>query len=318
MALPPGGQGSLTDVVVAIPTFRRPSWLTRLLRELEKIETPARLSIIVADNDAESHGGADVCARLSQSGYRWPLRAVIVDERGISQARNALMAAALADGARFVAMLDDDEWPSAGWLAHLLAVQQQTQADVVQGPVLCEFAYDPPPWAELANTSVPPRTGSGVIPTADAGGNVLFSTDCLRAHAPQWFDPAFGLTGGEDKDFFVRLARTGTVFAWAAEAIAYTSIPQSRMSRSWALRRAFRSGNCDMRIAIKYGTGAGRRLEETAKMIGGLLLSPLTYGFCLFSPRRRTRASLTFARALGKAAAALGLRYREYRSTHGA
>ena len=309
----------MADVVVAIPTFRRPLWLTRLLRALERIETTARVSVLVADNDADEARGLQACGELVRTGYRWPVDAITVPERGISQVRNALVEHALAlhGGDFFFAMLDDDEWPCAGWLENLLRVQRETGADIVQGPVLCEYPYPPPLWAVLANGCAAPRQGSGPIGRVDAGGNVLIASGCLaRTNAP-WFDPQFGLTGGEDKDFFVHMARLGVRFAWAEDAVAHTSIPESRMRLSWALKRAFRAGNCDLRIVRKYDRSLATLAGESAKLAAALFVSPVELIVGVASPKRRAHAAFTFARALGKAAAPLGGEYREYRRTHG-
>ena len=310
---------SLTDVVVAIPTFRRPLWLARLLRALEALETSASIRVLVADNDADKPSGAQVCEAFERTGYRWPLEAIVVAERGISQARNALVAHALqrSQDDFFLVMLDDDEWPSAGWLENLLKIQRETGADIVQGPVRCVFARHPAVWAELANLSPAPRQGSGPIPRADAGGNVLLRSACLARARSGWFDPQFGLTGGEDKDFFVHMARLGASFAWAEDAVAHTSVPASRMGLGWALARAFRAGNCDLRITRKYDKSLRTLAREGAKLAGALVLSPVHFVFGIGSPERRARAAYTFARALGKAAAPLGGEYREYRRTHG-
>jgi len=199
----------------------------------------------------------------------------------------------------------------------LTRVQRETRADIVQGPVLCEFASAPRPWAVLSNASLAPRQGSGPIARADAGGNVLIASGCLRRAPAPWFDPQFGLTGGEDKDFFMHMARAGARFAWAEDAVAYTSIPPSRMSRAWALKRAFRAGNCDMRITRKYDRSLKTAGREAVKTVGALLVAPLELVAGIASPRRRAQAAFTFARALGKAAAPLGAEYREYRRTHG-
>lgn len=309
----------MADIVVAIPTFRRPLWLARLLRALEDLQTSASLSVLIADNDAEDARGLTACGEIVRAGYRWPVEGIVVPERGISQVRNALVAHALARRGNdfFLAMLDDDEWPEPGWIDAMLRVQRATGADIVQGPVQCRFERTPPVWAVLSNTCVPPRAGSGPIARADAGGNILISSACLaRAPAP-WFDPQFGLTGGEDKDFFMHMARAGARFAWADEAIAYTSIPPSRMSLAWALKRAFRAGNCDLRITRKYDRSLATLGGESAKLAGALMFAPLQMLIGIGSPQRRAQAAFTFARALGKAAAPLGGEYREYRRTHG-
>lgn len=309
----------MADIVVAIPTFRRPQGLARLLRALEDLRTDAKLLVLVADNDAQNTQGLDVAGALVRAGYRWPLEAIVVAERGISQTRNALVAHALArsDGDILLAMLDDDEWPTPLWLERLLAVRRDTGADIVQGPVLCRFAHEPREWARLSNTTQAPRAGSGPIARADAGGNVLIASPCLARAGTPWFDPQFGLTGGEDKDFFMHMARHGARFAWAEDAIAYTSIPASRMTLGWALLRAFRAGNCDLRITRKYDRSAATLARESAKLAGALIASPLDFLVHIADPPRRVRAAFTLARALGKAAAQFGGEYREYRRTHG-
>ena len=117
----------MAEVVIAIPTFRRPKGLTRLLDSLAALQTVADVAVIVADNDGEGRQGFAICERYRSEGYRWPLDALVVAERGISHNRNALVARALADPAmRCLVMLDDDEWvaaPLAGRVAaHAVAV----------------------------------------------------------------------------------------------------------------------------------------------------------------------------------------------------
>lgn len=307
----------MVDVVVTIPTFRRPLWLARLLRALEELDTSASVSVLVADNDAARHEGADVCAALAAEGYRWPLRAIVVPERGLSQVRNALFAEVLKSDDQFIAMLDDDEWPVVDWLESYLRVQQQTGADIVQGPVICQFESRPSAIVELANTVFAPRLGSGAIDLVEAGGNVLLRRSCLSGLAAPWFDAKLDLAGGEDKDFFLRLRGLGVSFAWAADAIAYTSIPASRMSRRWALLRGFRSGNTDMRMKLKYQPGAGTVAMESTKIIGALVLAPLWFLAFAGRAEQRARAAYVFARTLGKIGASFGTEYLEYRKTHG-
>ena len=67
----------MPEVTVAIPTFRRPRSLKRLLDALAKLETSATVKVLVADNDGDAHEGFDLCAAM-RDGYRWPLRAMIV------------------------------------------------------------------------------------------------------------------------------------------------------------------------------------------------------------------------------------------------
>ena len=123
------------DVTICIPTFRRPKSLKRLLDAIAALKTRARLSVLVADNDAQCpcrlRPGNGVAP-----GYRWPLTAVIAQQRGIAQVRNTLIADALPQQARFIAMIDDDEWPVPRLDRPLPGLRRETGADVLQGSIL--------------------------------------------------------------------------------------------------------------------------------------------------------------------------------------
>src|SRR5665213_1915599 len=152
----------MPEVTVAIPTFRRPRSLERLLLALEKIQTTASVTVLVADNDAVKHEGADKCAAIRALGYRWPLGSRVVAARGIAQVRNALVEVALGDERmEHLAMIDDDEWPQPQWLSALLAEQAKTGAGVLQGSILFEFDKPPQDWASAFDGMSDVRHPSG-------------------------------------------------------------------------------------------------------------------------------------------------------------
>src|SRR5579862_756581 len=201
-------------IVIAIPTYRRPLSLKRLLDAIGRLQTRCDVAVLVADNDAEQKEGFALCQRLAPA-YRWPLTAVVAPERGIAQVRNVLVEQALRDEkASFVAMIDDDEWPAPDWLDQFLAVQRQTGADVLQGSILFE--------QEGNDGAVPDiRRPTGPIAMLQGAGNLLIQRRVLEETPRPWFDPAFALTGGEDFEFFTRLAKAGRHFAWADAARAH-------------------------------------------------------------------------------------------------
>ena len=308
----------MPEVVVAIPTFRRPRSLVRLLAALEKIETKANVTVVVADNDAERHEGYDLCVTLRDQGYRWALDPVVAAERGIAQARNALVERALSyPGAGFVAMLDDDEWPSPQWLDQFLRVQKETQADALQGSILFEFAAAPKAWARGFDGVSSIRRSTGPQPMLEGAGNILLTRSCLESSERPWFDPAFALTGGEDRDFFERLARLGKCFAWADEATAFTVVPASRTSLRWTLERAYSIGNTEMRIFLKHRPHFRASIREFAKIALALLLTPIMLVILAAVPNRAADALRRFFRNVGKIAALMGRRHNEYAVTHG-
>ncbi|MBS0472844.1 MAG: glycosyltransferase family 2 protein [Proteobacteria bacterium] len=303
-------------VTVAIPTFRRPRGLARLLEALARIETTASVQVLVADNDAEKHEGFDLCASLR--GYRWPLQAIVVPARGIAQVRNALTDAALNDEAMdFLAMLDDDEWPEPGWLDAFLAEQTRTGAGAVQGSILFEIEGGAKDWSGSFDGMSDIRHASGPVDMLQGAGNLLIARAALDAVASPKFDPAFALTGGEDRDFFLRLKAAGVRFAWSDEAVARGFVPETRTSFRWALARAYSVGNTDMRSFLKYRPSLRACALEAGKIAAALLLSPVLFVILGYDANRRADALRRMARAAGKVTALFGRRYNEYATIHG-
>jgi len=308
----------MAEVTVAIPTFRRPQGLQRLLDALAQIGTAASVTVLVADNDAEKHEGADLCAAVRGKGYRWPLRSIVVAERGIAAVRNALVENALSDAKTdFVAMLDDDEWPAPNWLSALLAEQAKTGTDALQGSILFAFDQKPEAWTQSFDGMTDIRHASGPVDMLQGAGNILLTRAALDRVACPWFDPAFALGGGEDFDFFMRLKHSGATFAWSDEAVAYSSVAGTRITMGWALKRAYSIGNSDMRVFLKYRPTPAARAAELAKIAGAFLFAPVLFIANAFDAARRADALRRLWRAAGKCAALLGHRYNEYAVTHG-
>jgi GT2 family glycosyltransferase len=306
----------MAEIVVAIPTFRRPRSLTRLLEALAALETTANVTVLVADNDAERREGLAACAALKD--YRWPLDAFVAPERGIAQVRNALVERALFYPCDFIAMLDDDEWPEPGWLDAFLKVQAETGADALHGDILREFEAAPGRWAAKLDGIAPLLGETGRVAMIEGSGNIIVSRACVEGLAKPCFDPAFALSGGEDRDFFERLRRQGRCFAWAKEAVVHAFVPASRGNLGWGLRRAYRVGNSDMRVFLKHGHSFAEGTREAVKILGALLLFPVLFVILGIASNRAVDALRRLFRAAGKIAAIAGRTYNEYAVTHGA
>lgn len=306
------------NLVVAIPTCRRPRALRRCLEAVARLDHAGPLRVIVAENDMERREGEAVCAALVAEGYRWPLQLVPAQERGVAAARNVLVRAALEDPAvSHIAMIDDDEWPQPDWLTQLLAVQRREGADVVGGPV--DRSYERPPAAHVlrASEGAYGALRTGRVDLVDATSNILFDAALFRARSEPWFDPAYSLLGGEDRDFLIGLQLAGARFAWSREAAVREDYPASRCTLGWMLRRAYRSGNTDILINLKHRPPSFTPLRETSKIAGALGVGLVSATLLAWKPQRRVAGLLLLARAGGKLAGLMGLRYQEYRTIHG-
>jgi hypothetical protein len=196
-------------------------------------------------------------------------------------------------------------------------MQQATGADALHGAILREFEVVPRNWAEACHGIAPLRGFSGPISMIEGSGNVLIARSCFAELTRPYFDPAFALTGGEDRDFFTRLNRAGKRFAWADDAVCYAFVPASRANLRWILQRAYRIGNSDMRVFLKYAPDFADRAKETAKIAGAILSFPLLAVAAFPSAETRLRPLCRLFRAFGKTAAVLGRHYNEYAVVHG-
>jgi glycosyltransferase involved in cell wall biosynthesis len=251
------------SVLVCIPTFQRPKMLRRLLNALAALNTDADVRVLVADNDAENHAGYDLCHAMTD--YRWPLSAVIAPERGIAQVRNILIEQALRTDVHFIAMIDDDEWPQSDWIAQFLKCAHETDADVLQGSILFGGMDGIEGHGDI-------RHATGPVAMLQGAGNLLIRRAVLEDMSAPWFDPAFALSGGEDREFFVRLQRAAKRFAWSDEARAHGDIPATKDNLGWLLRRAYSVGNSDMRVLLKHGLTTGGIIAELCKIGGSCIL----------------------------------------------
>ena len=258
---------TLPPVVIGIPTFRRPDLLAILLTSLRPEIEGRDARVIVADNDPGPATPRVIEENCPSATY------VPVDERGISQVRNAIIRTALAleEPWEWLIMLDDDGYVHLGWLAGFVEAARRFDADAASGPVLRDL---PPDASILARNSMfaeRPRRPDGPIPTISGAQNLALARQIVERMEPPWFDPELGLIGGEDHHFFRRLEQMGATFVWCDSAEVTETTSAERLTTRAILSRAFRSNliaaQSDVRFlgrgVVLRGIGAG--LRRTAR-----------------------------------------------------
>ena len=246
---------------------------------------------------------------LAQSS-RWPLIYVSEPRRGISFARNAALLTAQLRKAQYIAFIDNDEAPTPVWLDELLAGLDQYGAGVVAGPVLPMFEGSVAPWMVEGRFFERPRSDTGSRRDTVATCNVLFRAEVLDRGIGK-FDEDLGLSGGEDSDFFLRVANAGYPIVWIDSAIVHEWNPPSRTRTAWILRRAFNVGNNWSGFRHHFRPIGRMALRGLAK---GLLLLPVS----LFRGRHEIVSSMELvATGVGYLVGKSGLRFERYRKTDG-
>ena len=285
-------------ISVCICTYQRLPWLQRLLETLEHQQTDGTFtfSIVVADNDAgrSTEGFVTAFARRSS------IAAVYCCEprKNIALARNR--AIEHADG-EFIAFIDDDEFPDDNWLAKLLQACDQYQVSGVLGPVRPHFEKPPPRWIVKGRFCERPEQPTGTIMEWEKSrtGNVLFRRAILQGIAEP-FRSEFG-TGGEDKDFFMRLTQRDCVFVWCNEAVAFETVPPSRWTRRYMFQRALLRG----RNVLKHPTGRFKSIATS--LVAVPLYSLVLPVSLLFGQHVFMKYGIRFCDHLGRLLALVGL-----------
>jgi succinoglycan biosynthesis protein ExoM len=303
-----------TSVLIGIPSFRRPEGLRKVLGSLSAQEgvDHVGIAVFVADNDADRREALDLVKKANPT-FRWPLTCKVIQEPGISAARNAILDQARKSGADFVAMIDDDEVADANWMSELLECQRRYGADIVGGPVDFDFEEQPSSSVRRCGIFDVPSWKEGVVPLLYASGNLLLRTAILRRAGWPRFDGSFGLTGGEDGEFLRRMRKANARFAWSPTAVARERVPKMRACRDWVLKRSFRKGNINMRIEQVHGGTLGAAVS-LAKALVWLGSAPVS-AFLLAVPSRRLWITGKWYQSIGKFAAFLGRSYPMYGNT---
>lgn len=229
---------SVPHISICVCTYKRRELLRRLLLALgrQRTDNLFTYSVSVVDNDSSSSAEAVVRECASELGLA--IRYSVEPQQNISLARNRAVSTASGD---YVALIDDDEFPTERWLTHLFIDCERFGADGILGPVKPHFDQPPPAWV---------LRGSFYERALLTTGQILGWSQCrtgnalLRKHVftgdPLPFRPE--LRGGEDRDFFRRKIEEGYRFVWCSQATVYEVVPPERWKRRFMLKRALLRG----------------------------------------------------------------------------
>ena len=270
-------------MTIAVPAHGDAAGLLRLLEGLAAQAGGEPLPVVIAD-DASPQPLEPLLRAAAPAGL--DLRVVRSEANGgPGAARNRALAAAQTP---WIAYLDADERPAAGYLARLEALARDAAtADLVSGQVVIGAR----PGAFEHATAIATTEGQY------GAGNLLIRTAVLRAEGgfdERFFDPARGLHFREDAELHFRFAARGRTIAYDPELVVeHPPLPPQR----WGPVRLARRYYFDPLLAREHPERF-RRLSQDRR------LGP-------FSLRRaRHDAALGFCAALVVTAAGLLLRRR--------
>lgn len=237
-------------VSIIVPTYKRPDALLIALKSLENQSAGTRpIELIIADNDPA--GSAKTCAEAFARHSRLDARYIHVPEPGVSNARNGAMAAARG---RYRAFLDDDMEATKTWLSALMDVTEACEASVCFGPIDAKMPDETDPLGQFMHPyfSRECDAPSGLIEGPFGMGGCLIDLERCDMPVPP-FNTDMNEVGGEDDWLFAYLIERDAKMAWAAEALTYEHVPESRLNLSYFWDRNFASGQGPTQSAADKG-----------------------------------------------------------------
>lgn len=276
LARSPGLKPETIEVVVTVPTFRRPQQLLETMASLRAQQTTRRFAVIVMENDAEAREGALAARPLFEDGTMTGLL-IVAHERGNCSAYNAGWQTALEKfpDFRHLLVIDDDELSAPDWLETMCDAAEHLGADIVGGPqvpVFSEASHGK--WATHP-VFAPPYSETGLVEALYSSGNLLVGRNVLKHMGPPFLDLRFNFMGGGDSDFLSRSKQAGFKLGWCAEAKVMETVPARRVEADWIRARSLRNGVISTLVEKKKRAGtplAG--LKVVAKSLALLAASP--------------------------------------------
>ena len=225
---------------IIIPTQRRPGPLAVAARSVFAQEGVdwAQAELVIADNDAEPSAAA--AARALGQGAPLPVRYVHEPAPGVSNARNAGVAAAQGE---LLAFLDDDQEAQPRWLAELLAARERLGAQAVFGPVNAALPAQVRRHRRYFERffTHPGPAQEGLVPRGYGAGVCLIERAALPD--PQHpFAASRNQTGGEDDALFAAMIARGARMGWNPLAWVWEHPDPGRVTLGYAMRRTFTYG----------------------------------------------------------------------------
>ena len=236
-------------ICVCVCTYKRPQLIKRLLVKLQNqsVDGLFTFSVVVVDNDL------NLSAKLTVNEVK-EKSIISIDyhsepEQNISLARNKAIENSTGD---FIAFIDDDEFPTPGWLVNLFNAYHKYEADAVLGPVKPHFDAPTPRWLIKSKLCERKSYKSGTILNwkQTRTGNVLLDRDIFK-NKNNRFEPEFGRTGGGDNRFFRQISEQGRIIVWCNEAIVYETVVPKRWKKLFYIKKFLRIGGLTGKLKKK-------------------------------------------------------------------
>jgi len=308
----------MQKICIAIITYKRPLGLKKLLNILKLQELNNNiLSIIVVDNDATGKN-TDIVEELKKDNYPFELNLFVEKKRGIVAARNRTVEEFLKTDIEYFIFIDDDEWPvSNDWVLKLIEAQEMTNADIVYSDVYIIPESEEIAWAKDAFRVQ--NSESNIVSIKKYFTNNLLIMRKVLENMHPLFDERFAMTGSSDLHFSIKANNLGYKAYYTPYAPVEEVFPLSRATYKWFFLRGYRIGDGSVRANIYEGTFPKIFFHIIILILGRFIRTFQMFFKSLFTFQKSyfLRGIIYLGAFIGSITGLFGLKYNEYKNTHG-
>lgn len=301
------------QIAVCIPTYKRPDILKQLLNSIARNNFDTSLikniDIIVVDNDIDKTAESVINELELEPNKHYHLHYFNYTVKGLSYVRNELIRRGLSFNPDFLIFIDDDEYVTTEWMNELLRTIIRNNADAARGPVFVKLSdYIP---KDISKLFVRESYENNARITTWTTGNLILRCTSLRKYNV-WFDERFSKTGAEDSYFGIQMTKKGAIIHWAANAVTYEIIPDTRANVQWYIKRKYRGANMFMYMLV-----IEKNYVKIIKKIGvsfAYIVAGIPALLMLLSPLRRNYwGVIKISEGIGGLAGLFNIHYKEYK-----
>lgn len=298
-------------ISLIVATYNRGPQLMRTLRSIAGQTLPKeQWEAVVVNNNSTDDTHALFARFASDNPQASNVRMVFEPRQGLSHARNRGIGETVGE---YVALIDDDEEMNPEFLRQYMEFfDAHPDAAAAGGKIEPLYEYETPkwlsPWVERPLAAMIDMGGEVKQFRGEnypIGGNMAFRREAFDRIG--LFNPELGRTGkkllgGEEKDVFERIKRTGGKIYWVPGPRILHIIPQSRLTPEYfgKLTKSIGISERTRTRSVSKGRYMKRLFSEAVKW-GGTCVLALGYalrgqgakGRYLFIMRRNITAGLT-------------------------
>jgi len=268
----------MTHILISIASSgQRKDLLHGAVNSVVELVKPVGIKVELLLVDNSTNGFDQMAVSELKALCAGKLELILVREvkSGIPFARNRAVSYASESSADWLVFFDDDAYMASDWLLEFDAISKVEQASIITGPQIPVFnehvsedftnclIYKERFLREGDTTEWAASNNVAIKVSILANKNLLFSQDML--------------TGGSDKEFFLRLTREGCKIRWSNRIIVYESVLPQRLNKQWISDRSLRIGLTERRILSGIYHPTKARLLCFVKSAYYLLLYVLSF-----------------------------------------